>query len=656
MKKIFFFFSFLILFQAGKAETVSLENAKIFARNYLNVIQSNSVSKQKMNGDVVWVQTENALFRNSTEPSYFIFNRAGGQGFVIISGDDAVKPIIGYSDENAIDPNNMPENFKVYMEKIKEQIAYVKTHRLKATDEIKNEWRLLNTTGSVRTPVVIVPPLVKSRWNQGQYYNALCPGGTPTGCVATAMAQIMRYWNYPNVGTGSHSYNAPPYGIQSANFGATTYNWSAMPDQVYSSNSAVATLMYHCGVAVDMEYSPSGSGAWVNQYPWTQGQTVNHPICAETALRNYFGYSSVQGKSPIVYNTNDWLVQIRLELNNRRPMLYSGGNATTAHAWVMDGYDNASMFHMNWGWGGSYDGYFAIWAMNPGSYQFNDNTGVLIGIEKPNRLALSSISGPAAICGYQSVLYTINGPAAFSSYLVTAPAGWLVHGTTSTGAPISVSNPFAITPPSSTYTGGGVVSVTGVTSYGETTRPVSITISIGKGSETFDYEFTPGFSENNWTASPGSYLESSSNNSTWTYRGQYYSRTVKYPATATVYIRTVNDCGTSASHQYNLYADPFRRTASLNQNNEMENKEEVTIFPNPVADVATVKVIIDRQKALNVSVYNSLGELVYTKKENDLSEGENNIYIETSNFTNGIYNMIINSNEGSVSKAFVVNK
>lgn len=657
MKKIFLLFPLLVLGKVGMAKTVPVENATNFAKNYLTAIQSNDLSRQNMSNDVVLVQSENALFRNSAEPAYFMFNLANGKGFVIIAGDDAVKPIIGYSNENTIDPKNMPDNFKAFMENIKKQIVYVKEHHLKATEEIKNEWSLLNNTRTSRSPKVVVAPLIKSHWNQDTYYNASCPGGSYTGCVATAMAQIMRYWNYPAVGTGSHSYNSANYGTQSANFGATTYNWSSMPDIVSSSNSAVATLMYHCGVAVEMNYSTSGSGAWVTKNPW---QSSSHPYCAEVALKSNFGYSSVEGKTQRLYYTPDWIAVVKGELNNGRPLLYSGNdNVHSGHAWVLDGYNDAAMFHMNWGWGGWYDGYFALGAINPNSNNFSENVEVLINIEKPNRLSLSSLSGPAAICSNQSLRYTINGPAAFSSYWVTAPVGWAINGTVSTGEPISVgSNEFFVSSTPSSTVKGGVISATGVTAYGETTRPVSITVAMGIGEELFSYQFTPGFSQNYWTASPGSTLQTSDNNIGWINRGTFYSWTVKYPRTKTIYVRATNGCGASTGMEYNLYAepDPNGLTTQTGADEELEKTKAFVIFPNPVSDVATIKLNIEKKKPFTILVYNSLGELVYCKKETNLNEGGNSINIETSNFANGIYNVTIISNENSMSKAFVVNK
>jgi hypothetical protein len=220
-----------------------------------------------------------------------------------------------------------------------------------------------------------VSPLVQTKWDQSPYYNNLCPYDnskgerTVTGCVATAMAQVMNYWEYPKKGTGFHSYNHSKYGTLNANFGSTTYDWANMPNELTSSSStvqknAVATLMYHCGVSVDMDYNVSsegGSGAYVI----SSRSPVTH--CTEYALKTYFGYkTSIQGVQKADYTTTNWKNLLKAELDASRPIVYAGfGDG--GHCFVCDGYDNNDYFHFNWGWGGLYDGYFALNALIPGA-------------------------------------------------------------------------------------------------------------------------------------------------------------------------------------------------------------------------------------------------------------------------------------------------
>ncbi|MBK7806947.1 MAG: C10 family peptidase [Saprospiraceae bacterium] len=323
--------------------------------------------------------------KNQQVEYFYVFN-AGKSGFVIVAGDDNVTPILGYSDEGNFKSNNIPLSVQKWLEEYKIQIRYIIENDIKASEDIQNEWQEY-LTGSIENRGIrnsSVQPLIKTKWNQGQYYNTLCPYDnqynqrTVTGCVATAMAQIMKYWNYPTTGSGFHSYNHPNYGSLSANFGNTTYQWASMPNIVNNSNNAVATLMYHCGVSVDMNYSPQSSGA--------AGAVKVAP-----ALKKFFSYpSSVAVKDRVNYNTTQWINLLKEELDAGRPMYYEGTGNGSGHAFVCDGYDNNNLFHFNWGWGGNYDGYFQINALNPsgtgtggGTGGYNSNHRAIINIQPP---------------------------------------------------------------------------------------------------------------------------------------------------------------------------------------------------------------------------------------------------------------------------------
>ena len=185
-----------------------------------------------------------------------------------------------------------------------------------------------------------------------------------TGCTITAMAQIMKYWNYPTKGTGSHSYSHPTYGNLSADFGSTTYQWSQMPNSVTSQNDAVATLMYHCGVSLETDYGPSASGAFDPR----------------DALVQYFNYSS---NAMLVnrggFTNSDWIRMLKTELDLRHPIWYTG-SGFFGHSFICDGYQDADYFHFNWGWSGTSDGYFYIGNLNPGGNTLNENQFALISI------------------------------------------------------------------------------------------------------------------------------------------------------------------------------------------------------------------------------------------------------------------------------------
>ncbi len=291
-------------------------------------------------------------------------------GFVIVNNDDQFPAVIGYS-QSAYD--TMPPAMEWYIEAAEKSIADIK----------KN--------GAFYSPI---PPssefpssvnaLVTTTWDQGNPYNTFCPGGNggksslfPTGCVATALAQIMKYHKYPKKGIGDHQYSFKPADgdgrILSANFGETVYDWNNMLDS-YSKDytdeqaNAVATLMLHCGVAVEMHYTSSGSGSY--------GQE------ACLGLKKFFGYNkNAKLYERDYYTAETWMRMIYKELNQNRPIYYDGASeGSGGHAFVIDGYNNEGLVHVNWGWGGTYNGYYDIALLNPGSSQYSKSQGMILGI------------------------------------------------------------------------------------------------------------------------------------------------------------------------------------------------------------------------------------------------------------------------------------
>ena len=295
----------------------------------------------------------------------YIYN--ADKGFVVMAADDRVQPILGYSLTGHFRVKDMPSNVRGWLQGYNDEIQFAVENNAKASAETKQQWHDLENGVKGTKATVVVEPLLYTQWDQGDPYYNLCPtatsGGTTyhavTGCVATAMAQIMKYWNWPIKGNGSHSYRPSGFSQQSVNFGNTTYDWANMTD-TYDSNSteaeetAVATLMYHCGVSVDMQYGLEASGAQSSDIP--------------TALKNYFRYNtSVAIKYKTNYNNNSWANLIKGELDALRPVQYSGNDGSEGHAFVCDGYDSDNYFHFNWGWSGMYDGYFTLNTLNPGT-------------------------------------------------------------------------------------------------------------------------------------------------------------------------------------------------------------------------------------------------------------------------------------------------
>lgn len=368
MRKLFLSIVLTIACSMLWANPVTVKTAEQVAKNWYAHNASSKVSNFEVSKTI-------AEKYNGLTTFYTVIFKSGG--FVLVSADDAARPILGYSTEGNFNGEFNP-NAKSWIEGYNKQIENVIINKNdnKAT---LVEWNNISKN-IFKESKKAVTPLLTTTWDQSPYYNAQCPGGSVTGCVATAMSQIMKYHNFPTQGIGSHSYVHPTYGLQSANF-ATTYNWAAMPNNVTSSNSAVATIMRHTGVSVDMNYSPTGSGAYSEDVPF--------------ALNTYFNYhQTIELKSKANYTDAAWIALIKTELDASRPVYYAGSGTSGGHAYVCDGYDATDKFHFNWGWSGTANGYFTIGALNTSNGSFNDNNRIVINFKPGNPNFICRITEP----------------------------------------------------------------------------------------------------------------------------------------------------------------------------------------------------------------------------------------------------------------------
>ncbi len=363
MKKKYLFTFLLVLM------TFMLFSLPVTELQVKRVAQNLSIER---NGQ--FCEIESISFLNQDPKSGIYITKLLPSGFVLVAGDDASQPILGYDFINKWTGKNIPVQLEDFLQSWTRQLTYIAENNLVADRSIRAEWQRLDVESSSFTPLRndrAVSPLISTTWGQEGYYNDLCPSNTPVGCVATAMAQIMRYWSYPTVGQGSHSYVHPVYGSQTANFGGTTYNWAGMPNQVGSPNTSVATLGYHAGVAVEMDYDPTGSGAYSTDVPG--------------ALISYFKYKStaiLRYKS--AYSDANWNTLLQGELNNARPVYYAGSGPDGGHAFIIDGFSGTTSpyyYHFNWGWDGYYNGNYYLSNLNPGGYNFTTGQEAVVGIE-----------------------------------------------------------------------------------------------------------------------------------------------------------------------------------------------------------------------------------------------------------------------------------
>jgi len=333
------FLSVSLVFSPSEAKSQDYQQIKQAAENfYLQINQEKSS---------LTFSDERIIFHNGN-PTILLLQIESG-GFIAISTSQNSQPILAYSFQGNYDLNNIPPAAETWFKAIS-----VKISQLKQNPETEKQWMALLTKSE--TPNLRSTFLMTTKWGQGCYYNELCPetgnpstycGHTVVGCVATAAAQVMKHWEHPQFGSGSHSYETGLYGTQSANFGETEYLWDQMPDSVGEQNIPVATLMYHCGVAHEMEYTTTSSGSNIASQP----------------LIDFFSYSpNAKRVISSSYTESEWINLMKQEIDAGRPVLYAGFNdemgTSEGHAWVCDGYDTQNFLHFNWGWnslGGFYN-------------------------------------------------------------------------------------------------------------------------------------------------------------------------------------------------------------------------------------------------------------------------------------------------------------
>ena len=408
MRKLFLGLAALMLSMTVLAERVSQEDAALVANNFMNV--GNTVSGVQKAPAKKMVLKKAAT---ASENQYYVYENANGEGWVMVAANDVAHPILAYSNTGTFRTDNQPANLKVWLRGYDRQITRAaQDENYVANEQVQNEWKTLRKGANPVKAAVVVSPLIKTGWDQGSPYWNSCPQKSGsrcyTGCVATAMAQVMNYHQWPKKGTGSHTIKGTSY---SANFGSTTYDWDNMLNSYSGSSTsaqqtAVATLMYHCGVAVDMSYGTAaegGSGAYTIDY---NGYWSSHgTMCAETALTQFFGYksSTIKGYyregSPEdgmkSWTKSEWIAMLKEELDAQRPIMYAGAgyedpsdpDTGYGHSFVCDGYDSSNKFHFNWGWSNSCDGYYDVDALEPsepgsggGNGEYNLEQDVIIGI------------------------------------------------------------------------------------------------------------------------------------------------------------------------------------------------------------------------------------------------------------------------------------
>lgn len=375
------------------ADTVTEEEAQSLASKFIH--SSSGLMKAKA--------ASSALKLVERSRGHYAYNVGEGGGYVVVASDDNVPNcILGYAEDGSFPVEGMPANMRAWLDGMDCQVmAAAKGGSVRASVD--------------RTGWASVAPLLSSKWNQESPYNGQCPsiGSTqcPTGCVATAGAQVMRYHQWPEKGTGSHSYTwkyeqdgRTQRKTLTADFASSTYDWASMTDTYGSSSTtaskdAVAQLMKDVGYSIDMEYAIEGSGAWEYKLAEALNENFGYADGIHMAYRTYF-------------SSQDWERMVHGELTSARPVIYSGANYTIGHCFVCDGYSSDGYFHINWGWGGMSDGYFLLSVLDPdvqgvggSSSGYPANQSVIMGVAKADAGLAPLVCADSLYVGGQSVTH-----------------------------------------------------------------------------------------------------------------------------------------------------------------------------------------------------------------------------------------------------------
>lgn len=368
--RIRYFFSILVCLAVGCpawGEAVSESEARQIASSFMaNHFTGNP------NGGLQLARRAPSVQAGASAP-YYIFNATAGKGFVIVAGDDRVPQVLGYSDEGTFDYNDMPEAMQEWLDGYAAQIAAL------------DEGAAMATHITSSRPIT---PLVRATWSQRAPFNILLPfrpngEHALVGCVATAMAQVMYYWQWPSRPTDAiPAYVSETLEYEMPELQPVEFNWASMKNTYHTDDTvgitahAAATLSLYCAQSVHMDFKEGSSSAYTREVPYT--------------MMRFFGYSSqakyIQRK---YFTTEEWESMILDELKARRPVIYSGSKLSGGHAFICDGFDGNGMFHINWGWNSQSNGYFLLNVLNPdlqgagsasGSHGYIINQAIVVGL------------------------------------------------------------------------------------------------------------------------------------------------------------------------------------------------------------------------------------------------------------------------------------
>lgn len=639
-------------------------------------------------------------------PVFYAYNIQGG-GFVIIAGDDIYSPVIGFNTTGTYRADGSNKTFESFIQDYADQIDFGRKSGIRSGNEVVQAWNYYETISTARVSLEgdrDVEPLLTIMWNQDYPYNAYCPedeagpgGHVYAGCVATAMAMIMTYYRYPLQGTGSYSYYAAGYGTQAANFGQTHYNWDAMLNSITAGNgvavNAIAELQYHCAVSVRMGFAPDGSGAFSADVP--------------PAIKAYFGYSTAaQYIMKMSYTTSAWENMIVQSIDEGKPLYYSGQSSDGGHAFVLDGYQvtgTGKLYHFNFGWGGSENGYYSISDVNG----FSSQQGMVRNFV-PNPANYPYQCDSHVITSPLGIFEDRSGPLA--TYLANSDCSWLIAPTDSVNS-ISINfNTFELADGDSVkiYSGDDETAPL-LASYGPNSGTAQVTASgnrmlvklITDGSSEgpgFQAEFFSSYpiyctnSVTNLTEPTGFFSDGSGahnyNNSSvckWKINpgdgakdltlvfsafdleadkdflkvyavptnqllGNLTGNTIPQPIVSPTGQMMIMFSTNGFNNHQGFDAEYYISNVGTTRNEFVSN---LAVYPNPASGYTQVKFNLDEQSEVTIALFNLLGKQVYAETS-VMQSGFVSKTLQLGNLAGGVYMLRIASEKGNVARRLIV--
>lgn len=644
MKKTMLFSLLVMLMVSVQAKPVDVETAKSLGIKFMK-------ANTEIRSDVA--QLAYTAYTEQGEACFYVFAMQP-KGFVIVSADDRAKPILGYSTEGAFS-DDLPEGLECFFSNYRAGFTDLLASGDPRPEEAIRDWENLAATGKINKERITrtVPKLLTCTWNQSALYNRRCPedtlgpdGHVYAGCVATAMSQIMYYWQWPRVGRGAHIYEIWEYGQLAASFEDATYRYDLMPDFLDWTSTdaeidAVALLQYHAGVSVNMGYSPNGSGAYSESVP--------------SAMSEYFlYYEHMALRYRDWYQDFEWNDMLRENLDGNMPLYYSASGNDGGHAFVCDGYDDNDFFHFNWGWQGFDNGYYtvngfylshysfpyghsAIFDMKPDDYPYIFSPGPLEDFqvqavaEGTNRISFTAPSttvGDWALEQCDSIVFVRNNEVIHTEYNVA------------NGAQISYDDHDAL----------GINHYSVYPFAGEYPGPMSKDTLLNGPTCALNFHLHDSVGDG-WTYPSLSVVDSRGIAIARLGLTEGYDATVKVevPMFDEVTVHWAYGTGYSQETSFEIYdwdgrhlytSEPFFMVGELCSvyvdcsDDVAENEDEtVSVYPNPTRS----QIVIEGMEVAHVEVFNALGQSVMTSRQHvvDLSQLEAGMYFVRIEATDG---------------------